>query len=138
MADIPIDEILTEAFHRPRRFTRIDSFISDDEAKCLTNFNKSELTTLIGHFNLPPEIHVPVPGGMFRYKFHREEIVIYMLVKMKSGSTHTFMSDAVTQGDSRRWSYGYKWIVKYIDDRYFDLIGPRGMEIWAIYFPSFA
>ena len=65
IADIPIDELLTVAFHRPKQFTRIDSFISDDEAKCLTNFNKLELSILIRHFNLPPEINVPLPGGMF-------------------------------------------------------------------------
>lgn len=61
-----------------------------------------------------------------------------MLIKMQSGDTHSRMADAVTHGDSRRWSPGYKYIVDYLDERYFDLIGPRGLEIWSNHFESSA
>jgi hypothetical protein len=33
----------------------------------------------------------------------------------QSGSNHTFMADAMVQGDSFRWLYGCKWIVWFLD-----------------------
>jgi hypothetical protein len=139
VADIPQDEENQVAYKRPPRFTRISSFQNCDEAKNITNFNKEELTKMIvNHSGLPVWVVVPAGGGGFNYTFHREELYLYMLIKLKDGETHVAMADKTTHGDSRRWSPGYKFIVDYLDERYFDLIGPGGMEIWANHFPEFA
>jgi hypothetical protein len=63
--DIPYDTSLNVAYCCPKRFTMIASFSNDDEAKCLMNFNKLELTSLIHHFNLPPKARVQLPGDLF-------------------------------------------------------------------------
>jgi hypothetical protein len=78
---------------------------------------------------------VVVDGGDL--KFHREELLIYTLIVLKHGHTHTVMADQVTGGDSRRWSYGYKFMIKHIDSRYMRIIGPRGLEQWVQEFPRF-
>jgi hypothetical protein len=58
---------------------------------------------------------------------------------MKLGSTHAFMGDTtVTLGNNQRWTYGYKWVVKYLDERYYNLIGLQGLELWASQLPEFA
>jgi hypothetical protein len=57
---------------------------------------------------------------------------------MKLGSTHAFMGNTVTQGNNWCWTYGYKWIMKYLDERYYDLVGPQGLQLWASHFPEFA
>ena len=72
------------------------------------------------------------------YKFHREELLIYMLIKMKDGLRHTVMADKIVGGDSRRWSAGYNFIVHHIDKRYEHLIGPNGLRRWVTQFPMFA
>jgi hypothetical protein len=138
VADIPEDEENQVAYKRPPRFSRINSFQNNDEAKNITNFNKEELIKMIvDHSGLPVWVTVPAGGGT-NYSFHREELYLYMLIKLKDGDTHVGLADKTTHGDSRRWSPGYKFIVNYLDERYFDLIGPRGMEIWANHFADFA
>jgi hypothetical protein len=57
---------------------------------------------------------------------------------MKWGSTHAFMGNTVTWGNNPHWTYGYKWIVKYLDKRYYDLVGLQALELWASQFPEFA
>jgi hypothetical protein len=84
-------------------------------------------------------VEVPTDDqGKNNYRFHREELLLYMLLKMKDSLRHTTMADKVTGGDARRWSYGYKYIVHYIDKRYEHLIGPNGMRRWITKFPEFA
>jgi hypothetical protein len=81
IADIPVNE--QELYQRPARFQRINDFMTDSEAKNLTNFNKDELGRLLHNFGLPAHLRVPAGHqGQFCYVFHREELLIYMTMKM--------------------------------------------------------
>jgi len=37
------------------------------------------------------------------YRFHREELLIYLLVKLAHGLPHTIMAEFMFSGDSSRW-----------------------------------
>jgi hypothetical protein len=116
----PEEENAPAYTRRDWRYRRIQDFIDNIEAKNLSNFKKSELVLLLRYFELPEWIFVPISNdGEHCYKFYREELLLYMFTMIKSGSIlHAFMGNAVTQGDNWRWSFGHKWIVKYIDERY--------------------
>lgn len=136
LCDIPPGESEAETYSKPPKWTRIDDFVSNSEAKNFTNYNIDQLRELVDLFGLPEWITVPT-ASRTRYRFHREELLIYMFSKAKGGHTHAEMADKITFGYRQRWSYGYKWIVTYLDFRYYHLIGPEGLGKWAPHFPAF-
>jgi len=83
-------------------FRRIDHFATEDQARCNTNFTKSQLQDLIVKFAMPEMVRVGYGQGTSRrhYNFHREELLIYMLMKFKTDKDHTDMADTTTGGDS--------------------------------------
>jgi hypothetical protein len=112
LCDIPLEEENEASYKHPKRWQRIENFQNDNEANNLTNFTKSELRELVDHSGLEDIVRVPIPNSTSCYVFHREEMFIYKLIKMKTGGTHTYMEDFVTHSDARRWSYGYKFLVR--------------------------
>jgi hypothetical protein len=112
LCDIPLEEEIEASYKHPKRWQRIENFQNDNEANNLTNFTKSELRELVDHSGLEDIVRVPIPNSTSCYVFHREEMFIYTLIKMKTGGTHTYMEDFVTHSDARRWSYGYKFLVR--------------------------
>jgi hypothetical protein len=112
LCDIPLEEENQASYKHPTRWQRIEEFQNDDEANNKTNFTKSELRQLVEHFAMEDIVRVPIPNSASRYAFHREELLIYTLIKMKTGVTHTYMEDFVTHSDARRWSYGYKHVIR--------------------------
>jgi hypothetical protein len=81
-------------------------FIDDNEPKTSRISKRPELAALLRYDDLSEWIFVPNSddGGHCYQEFHqREELLLHVLIWMKSGSTHTFMGVTVTQGDSRRW-----------------------------------
>jgi len=137
------DNATNSGFHYPlNRNVRIDMFQNDDEADQFTLFKKNELLRLLDIFGLPEYIWVPQNSVQITgkyYLFHREELLIYMLHRMVSKSTHKAVADSpLFGGSSNRWSKGYRWLVMHLDDRYFPLIGPDGVRMWVAHFPSFA
>ena len=74
-----------------------------------------------------------------RYKFHREELLIYSLMRFTSGDPHNRLSQQKNgQKCDGRMAKGYKWLIAYLDDRYDHLIGWNGMLVWCQFFPFFA
>ena len=83
IADMRLDEENAPTYRRNRRYKRIQDFIDDNEAKNLTNFKKPELVALLGYYDLAEWIFVPISDdGEHCYKFHREELLLYMLIFM--------------------------------------------------------
>jgi hypothetical protein len=107
-----IDEIAPVIRTAPR-FRRIANFGDDNQAKCWTNFTKSELVFMNENFDLDEDVFTQAGKqneDAHYYKFHREELLIFVLVKMKDGASNSQMADKILGGDSRRWSSGYKYI----------------------------
>jgi hypothetical protein len=51
-------------------------------------------------------VRVPIPNSTSRYAFHREELLIYALTKMKTGVTHSYMEEYVIGG---MWTMHFFW-----------------------------
>jgi hypothetical protein len=118
LADMTPEEENAPTYRRDWRYRRIQDFMDNSKVKNLTNYKKSELVQLLRYFDLPEWIVVPVTDdGEHCYKLSQEELLLYMLIMMKSGSTHVFMDITVTQGNNWDWMYGYKWIVNYLDEK---------------------
>jgi hypothetical protein len=118
LADMTPEEENAPTYRRDWRYRRIQDFIDNSKVKNLTNYKKSELVQLLRYSDLPEWIVVPVTDdGEHCYKLSQEELLLYMLIMMKSGSTHVFMDITVTQGNNWDWMYGYKWIVNYLDEK---------------------
>ena len=88
IADIPQaeeDRIVLQFIHK---HPLISSFRDDDHAETKTRFNKSELWLILQLFDLPLHIFVPHPGTDKYYKFHREKLLIFTLIKQEHGCTN--------------------------------------------------
>ncbi len=59
------------------------------------------------------------------------------MTKCKTGLSNKHMCDYIFGGYACRWSYGWPWILRYIDDRYEDIIGHQGLMRYVDKFPSF-
>ena len=102
IGDMTVAEENAAVFKRRKRFGRIESIHNDDEARSFTNFTKSQLRRLNFEFGLPKEVWVHT------YRFHREEILIYFLIKNKTGMTHAMMTDTVTHGCPSQMYFLYR------------------------------
>lgn len=125
------------------RNIRIDAmFQNDDMAGSMTRFTKGQLHYLVMEFDLDEFIHVPqdCDGGRGDfYVFHREELLIFMFCKITTRMTFWRLAEDPRFGGSEcRWAKGYHWIIWYLDERYYHLIGPDGIENWVEHFPDFA
>ena len=131
-------------FSIPLGNPRIDTFFFyDDHALMSTRFKKDELHWLTEHvFQLDEYVLVPQNAtrdiGKF-YQFHREELVIYLLMKGSTTKTHLDMAlDSKFGGSAIRWAKGHRWLMFFLKDKFFHLIGPDAIEMWVPGFPTFA
>jgi hypothetical protein len=132
IADIPAHEANTPIYYKPFQYDRLTSSVNDDECRNITHFIvRDEIRELIGLFDLLIIICTT------RYTFHAEEILIYILLFMASASNH-FMTCVKVGSREIQMGEGYKWITKCLDDRYYNLLGPCGLELWGDEFPLFA
>jgi hypothetical protein len=99
----------------------------------MTRFTKEQLYRLLLSFDLP--IKITTDQG---YDMHREEALLYLLRCFSRGVTHATMEDNIHGGRYARNIAGYKWLVRYLDARYYGLIGPPGLKMWGQQFASFA
>jgi hypothetical protein len=112
LCDIPLEEENEASYKHPVQWNRIESFQNDNEANSKTNFSKIELHDLVERFGMEDSVRVPITNSTSCYLFNREELLIYTLIKMKTGGCHTHFVEYITHSDSRRWTYGYKYIVR--------------------------
>ncbi len=58
------------------------------------------------------------------------------MMRMKTGDDHTQMC-YIFGGSVKRWSYAWKWILLYLDERYTNIIGHQGLLRFVDQFPAF-
>jgi hypothetical protein len=144
--DIPFEEEAGDALP-PRQNIRFDSW-TDQKCYKETSFNKAQLKRIYRCFMLQSVAddtngvirvatgHTNQRGVQCCYVFDPEELFLYFMSRMKSGHEHTTMCD-VFGGSPKRWSYAWRWILKYLDIRYVNIIGHQGLLRYVDQFPDF-
>ena len=139
LMDLQEEDLDNSGYCTPCVDVTFESFVNDDECEAKTRFTKGAITTIIGALNQPNIVRIyfhPTQGRY--YKFMMESLVIYMLRKMSTARTHCDLVDSEFGGCSKRWAFGYKWILHLFDTTFAHLIGPTALEVWAPHFPYFA
>ena len=118
----------------------LDFYVNGDQCREFTRFTKSEIRSILADFDLGVYYYVYYYTARKQkyYKFRTETLFLYLLRKLSTASTHKQLADAEFGGDSGRWGRGYNALIQYLDRRYRNLVGPRGLTAWAPSFPFFA
>ena len=115
---------------------------SDQECYGNTSFTKEQLRRMYNCFGLEDLAAeyggtIPVCNGYRFYSFHPEELYLFMMMKYKTGWSNKHMCDFVFGGNACRWSYGWPWLLKYLDQRYKHIVGNEGLIRYVDQFPEF-
>ena len=140
LLDLRDEDLEDTGYSKPLVDITLDYYCNDDECENNTCFSKLEIITLLHYLNFGDGngfIRVYYNGNVY-YKFRAVTLLIYTLRMLSTGRTHKDLSDNEFGGDSSRWARGYKWMIKYIDNKCQPLIGPTALELWAPQFPYFA
>jgi hypothetical protein len=111
----PHEEIPRGVSYGPRVHCSIDDFRSDDDARMKTNFTPAELRQLLRFFRLNQAARA---DGFIRikgYRFRPEEILIFVLRKLKNATSNSSLCGDVFGGDPRKWSHAMKWFYSRAD-----------------------
>ena len=137
--DIPRTKFQYRREFRPRVHLRIADLRDDMTAKKMTSFSISQLRQLYYQFGLREFVlahnetdHLIGTGHWANvrencYRLDPEELFLYMLTKCKTGMTNEKVIDMYFGGDYARWTYGYRWIIFYLDLRYRNIVGHVGL-----------
>ena len=71
------------------------------------------------------------------YHFHPEEIFFFLMTKCRSGYSNCKMCDLIFGRHSLRWSFGYWWILEYLNMRYPRTLLHKKLLDYVGDFPSF-
>ena len=141
IGDMTVQEEQEEPFYSPERFRRITDFTTDMQAKQQTNFTKNELRMLLHLFDLPRHgstVRIQRADGEYD-TFHQEELLIFTLIKLKSGESNASVVDNRVGGRSEaRWGRGYKWLIHHLATKYNRILSFQGLQRWIDLFPIFA
>ena len=139
--DIPLAEWLYTREFRPRHHLRLADLADDRTAMKMTSFSIAQLGRLYHHFCLRQFVHAhgetelrigtnnfdAITGREKCYLIDPEELFMYSLTRIKTGMTQEAIIDMYFGGDYNRWSYGHRWFMCYLDNRYFSIIGHEGI-----------
>jgi len=75
--------------------------------------------------------------GHTYYRIHPEEVFLFTLTKLATGLTNIMIVDTYFGGDYNHWSYGYPWMLRYLDERYKHIVGHQGLTRFVADFPRF-
>ena len=139
--DIPPEEEAQQRIRMPRQNIRFSSW-TDQECYDFTSFRKDQLIQIYDQFELEDLANetngrIRVFNGHEHYCFHPEEIFLFLMTKCKTGLSNKIMCDLLFGGNACRWSYGFPWLLRYLDDRYEDIIGHQGLARYVDQFPKF-
>jgi len=138
--DIPQHkEEMTKQFAE-RTHLRIDD-MADTACHKMTHFYHGQLRQLYTAFNLEEyllQLNVemmpfvtgytsPRSGSQCCYRIHPEEVFLFMMTKVATGLSNQRIIDMYIGGNYTRWSYAYPWMLKYLDERYRDIVGHQGL-----------
>lgn len=140
--DIPPEE---EADHMPTRMPRqniIFNSWTNQECYDFTSFTKPQLLRIYNQFGLDQlAAHnngfIRVFTGHEFHRFHPEEIFLFMMTKCKTGHSNKELCDLIFGGHASRWSYGYPWILEYLDIRYQRTLSHEKLRDFVDEFPQF-
>ena len=76
-------------------------------------------------------------GEVCCYRFHAEELFLFFMTRCKKGLTITDMVNFIFGGHCNRWSYGWPWMLRYLDNRYRNILGHQGLLRFVDQFPQF-
>lgn len=146
--DIPLEDEALPRVDKPRQHVRFKHWTSR-YCKSKTGFNKRQLVRIYKQFGLGQlaagndgNISVykganKVSGDPLYYNFHPEELFLFFMTKCKIGYTNKNLCEDIFGGDQSRWSYGWPWILHYIDSRYQDVLSHQGLKRFVDDFPRF-
>ena len=105
------------------------SFVGDDLRR---------IYRLFGLANVADEHGIiRVSNGHTRYKLHAEELFLFFMTRMKKGWSICDTVNTTFGGYCHRWGYGWSWIVRYLDDRYRNILGHQGLLRFVDEFPQY-
>jgi hypothetical protein len=140
--DIPLDEEISHCLHDfPRKNIRFDSWTCK-ECFFYTSFRKNQLLRIYHQFGLAQlaaQNHgsILVFTGFRYYHFDPEELFLFMMTKCKLGYANIALCKLIFGGSATRWSFGYPWIIKYLDERYDRTISHKKLRDYVDDFPLF-
>jgi hypothetical protein len=139
--DIPFHkEAALQQFSRPKNLCLVN--LNDVQALKMTPFNQGQLCQLYAHFGLAAFVagvgtKIPIFTGHTYYRIHLEEVFLFTITKLASGLSNHMIVDTYFDGDYNRCSYGYPWMLRYLDNRYKNIVGHQGLLQCVQDFPQF-
>ena len=64
------------------------------------------------------DLFICVFTGFRYYHFDTEELFLFMMAKCKLGYAYMALCKLIFGGHASWWSFGYPWILRYLDERY--------------------
>jgi hypothetical protein len=115
LGDIHPQDVLPRGHSlKPRTHITIQQFTSDDESMLATGFRVTELMTIKNFFRMDEAQDIVGFIRIHNYCFTSEEILLFVLWKLKSGNTNAQLCDAYFGGDERKWSFAMQWFINSI------------------------
>ena len=146
--DIPFWEEQLPRRNKPRQRFTIQQW-SDRECLDRTGFRKVQLIKIYVCFGLA-ELAAQTNGviRVYRkyynqrnartaYTFGPEEMFLFFMTKFHTGDDNTKLCNEIFGGYVDRWKEGFPWMVRYIDDRYRNVLGYQGLMRCYKDFPTF-
>eukprot|EP00563_Minutocellus_polymorphus_P021368 CAMPEP_0197715424 /NCGR_PEP_ID=MMETSP1434-20131217/589_1 /TAXON_ID=265543 /ORGANISM="Minutocellus polymorphus, Strain CCMP3303" /LENGTH=291 /DNA_ID=CAMNT_0043299521 /DNA_START=154 /DNA_END=1025 /DNA_ORIENTATION=+ len=133
--DIPPEEIEEEVYVKPIAYRTIDSLQDDRVARDLTRFTKDELREMYEISGIPDVVRMECAA---HYVFGGEELFLFALAKIALGQPNVYLCDHVFGGEPDRWSYGYPWFLRFMNDRFDRVLGMDGIHRFRDHFQEFA
>jgi hypothetical protein len=140
--DIPLVEENSHGLNDfPRQNIRFDSWTSK-ECFFYTSLRKNHLLRIYHQFGLAQlaaQNHgsILVFTGFRYYHFDPEELFLFLMTKCKLGYANIALCKLIFGGNASRWSFGYPWILKYLDERYDRTISHEKLRDYVDDFPLF-
>jgi hypothetical protein len=107
----------------------------------MTHFNQGQLCQLYSHFGLTVlvagvETKIAIFTGHTYYQIHPEEVFLFTIKKLATGMSNQTIIDTYFGGDYNCWSYGYPWMLHYLDDRFRNIVEHQSLSHFVQGFPS--
>jgi hypothetical protein len=124
-----------------RQNIRINNW-TKQECYDFTLFTQGQLHRIFDQFSLAQLAsqtngYIQVYTGHKHHCFNPEEIFLFLVTKCKTVYSSCEMCDLVFGGHPSRWSFGYLWILKYLDTRYVRTISHKRLHDFVEKFPTF-
>jgi hypothetical protein len=139
--DIPFHEEAALQQYTRSKNLRIAN-LKDVQALKMTHLSQSQLRRLYAHFSLAAlaagaGTMIPIFTGHTYYRIHPEEVFLFTLTKLATGMSNHMIVDTYFGGDYNCWSYGYPWMLCYLNKRYKNIVGHQGLTLFVMDFPWF-